>query len=183
MVRVSLGVGISNSHIYLAVDREIDRCNAWFHSKLSDANSSRLLGVQAELLQTRLMQRLVELLLPAYSALVCARAESASDGFLEPGTLIEGGRAAIRAGTGRIGITFRHWLRNQWDFLLHWAFCFVSIVIVRGRTRAATPTVLVFGVGEDSLFSGNDDRQFLEYCRRGPISVLSSAKRLAIQSD
>jgi polysaccharide biosynthesis PFTS motif protein len=71
---------------------------------------------------------------------------------------------------------------NLADFVLHWTFCLFSILAAKKISSPKRAAVLVFGVGEEGLFVDGDDRQFVNYCRAGPIEPLRSNSRFLIQS-
>lgn len=170
-------MSINNNHNNLAFDREINNSRAWLKTKIFDA-----CGYSSEVLLDRLTQRLVEISLYPYSLAVSILCKTTSNCFPAPGTQINCGRAFIEIGSGRITVAPKQWLVNQLGFFLHWAFCLLAILSVKKNNGESQPAVLVFEVGDSNLFAGGSDKQFVAYCRRGPIEPLCNGERLIVQS-
>lgn len=169
-------MSINSNHIFLAFNREINNSRVWLQSKVFDA-----CGYSSGMLTDRLMQRLVEISLKPYTSAVSILCRTSSICFPLPGSQINCGRAYMEIGSGRITITPKQWLANQLDFFLHWGFCLLATLAVKKAGKNNLPAVLVFGVGEESLFKDGNDEQFVTYCRMGPIAPLCNGKRFFVQ--
>lgn len=156
----------------------IDQSRAWLRTKVFGA-----CGYSSDVVLDRLTQRLVEISLYPYSKSVAVQADMTDDCFPGHGTQIDCGRASMQIGTGILRLSVSQWLLNQFDFLLHWMFCFVAILDARKAKKNDVSAVLVFGIGEESIFNNDSDRQFIDYCRRGPLEPLRRGKRFFIQSS
>lgn len=167
---------INSNHSFLAFGREIDSVKLWLQSRLFAA-----CGYSSEILVERMVQRLVELSLTPYAVAVMALCRTAAGSFPAPGSRIQCGRASMELGAGTIRVSMRQLLANHLDFLLHWGFCLGAILFPDRVAATRQPTVLVFGIGNESLFANGSDERFVEYCRRGPIEPLAKAQRLLIQ--
>lgn len=97
------------------------------------------------------------------------------------GERIDCGAASLQIGSGHIGLTLKQWLNNQLAFAGHWMACLARILCPGGHTDHR-PAVLLFGVGEDSLFVDGNDARFVAFCRRGPIEPLRSGRRFIVHS-
>lgn len=170
-------MNINSNHCNLAFDREINSCRDRLRADLFEA-----CGYSAQVLTDRLMQRLVEISLQPYTSVVSALCKTTSNCFPTPGTKINCSRAFIEMESGGITITSKQWLANQLDFFLHWGFCLLAILAVKKASKNNLPAVLVFGVGEESLFKDGNDEQFVNYCRLGPIEPLRNGKRFLVES-
>lgn len=161
----------------LAFDREINNAKAWLQEKIIDT-----CGYSSDVLLERLMQRLVETGLYPYSILVSGLCKLAGNCALPSEVKIDCGRASLEIGTGRVEIAARQWLANQYDFLLHWVFCLTAILSVQKAARDKPPAVLVLGIGDGNLFAGGSDKQFVAYCRSGPVEPLRVGQYFILQT-
>lgn len=167
----------NNNHFNRKFDGVIDNCSMHLRGKMPDA-----CGYSSDILLDRLMQRVVEIALPAYATVVDELCKTTSEIFPSEGVRINCGQANMEVESGRIGFTSKQWAINAFEFLAHWLFCLFSIVNVRRNCNVNTPSVLVFGVGEESLFNGGNDERFVRYCRNGPIDPLRNGRRFFVQS-
>jgi hypothetical protein len=169
---------MNTNHSNLAFDREIDKCKVWLQTKVFDA-----CGYSAEVLVDRLVQRVVEISHCSYAtAVIGLLRKTNGNAFPTSGAQINCNRAFMEIGSGRITITPRQWLANQFDFVLHWTFGLLSILSVKRARKGNLSAVLIFGVGEESIFKNGNDEQFVSYCRLGPIAPLRSRKLFLVQS-
>lgn len=158
-------------------DRVIDNSKQYLGPKVADA-----CGYPSDILLDRLMQRLTEIALPSYASAVDSLFKMTSDPSPSEPTQINCGSANLEVKSGRITFTPMQWVRNQVEFLVHWAFCLFAITVVAKGRGVIGPTVLVFGIGEESLFKGESDEEFVSFCRSGPIDPLRTGKRFFVQS-
>lgn len=167
---------INSNHSNLAFDREIDKTKDWLETKVTDA-----CGHPSEALLNCIMQRLTDTFLGPYAAL-CKSVGRTGDQIPQvPGYILKSQGANLALGTGKVSITPSQWLVNQYRFLLHWAFCYLSLFWTARRPSKSAPATLVFDIGEESLFQNGNDEQFVRYCRSGQIEPLRTGKRIVIQ--
>lgn len=170
-------MNINSNHSNLAFDREIANSKSWLETKMTDA-----CGYSSEVLLDRLMQRLVEISLCPYASVFNLLCRTTDNCLPAPGTKINCTCAYMETGSGRITVTPKQWLANQFDFFLHWAYCLIAILAIKNTSRNDLPATLVFEVGKESLFKDGNDEQFVNYCRMGSITPLREGKRFIIQS-
>ena len=126
------------------------------------------------------MQRLVELTLGPYVNQL-AKHVSHNKPFLHPeGVTISLDGINIDTRSGAVGLTLKFLLNACLEFAAHWLHALFTILCI-SSTASRGKATLVFGVGAESLFYGDNDQRFVEYCTNGPITPLLVAKRLIIQ--
>lgn len=126
------------------------------------------------------MQRLVELTLGPY-VIQLAEHVRHNKPFLHPeGATINFDGISIDTRSGAVGLTLRFLLSACLEFAAHWLHALFTILSI-GSTTSRGRATLVFGIGAESLFRGENDQSFVEYCSNGPITPLSVAKRLIVQ--
>lgn len=133
-----------------------------------------------ETLADRLMQRVTEITLPAFAKFCKTRAPGEAL-RLETFLAVKTERMTLDIPTGLVRQSAVQWLRNQFEFLMHWFFCLYSIVacvFVRGTARS---TVLAYGIAAESIFQDGLDNRFVEYCRNSPVAPLRDADQLIVQ--
>lgn len=167
---------INSNHCNVAFDREIDNCNDWLKTKVTDA-----CGYSSSTLRDRLLQRVVEIGLCPYVRAVKASGDTKSRSFPVSGMEIDCREAFLEMGSGRISFAIKQWLRGIFGFLLHWVFCFFVIISVSKNNKSKLPAVLIYGVGEDVVFASGDDSQFINFCRKGPIATFRTGRKLLVE--
>lgn len=171
-------MNISSSYCFMAFDREINNSRNWLQAKVFET-----CGYSREVLLDRLLQRLIELSLYPYASAVKAHCKITDNCLPPPETKINCRRAFMETGSGRVTLTFRQWVANQFDFILHWAFCLFAILSVWKTSRVNLPAVLFLGVGDEVIFADKNDEQFVRYCRHGPIEPLRNGQRFLVESS
>lgn len=167
----------NNNYLNLKFDGLIDNCKNHLYGKISDS-----CGYQSEILLDCLMQRVVEVALPAYAFAVDKECKSTTGIFPSYGTQINCGLVNIEGETGRVSITIKQYAQNLVEFIKHWIYCLIAIIAFRAKSTGNIPAVLIFGVGEESLFNNGTDKRFVEYCRTCPIEPLSRGQRFLVQT-
>jgi hypothetical protein len=167
----------NSNHNFLAFDRQIESCGGWLEPRIRDA-----FGYDAGVLLDRLLQRLAEIGLQPYTRAASVLSGRESYRAPAPGTPIECKGARMEAGSGGVSVTVKQWLASHAEFLAHWGFCLAAITSGRGAGAPPPPAVLVSDVGDENVFGGGSDEQFIEYCREGAVEPLRRAKRLVVQS-
>ena len=168
---------MNSNHYNILFNREIARCKECLQGKLFGA-----CGSTTEVLIDRIMQKLVEIGLKPFLAFTNNLNITSHEGLEFRHIQLNCGRAYIEVGSGKITIGPQQWLANQWDFFLHWVYCFIAILDVTSAVKSDVPATLIFGVGEESLFKDESDAEFVNYCRLGPIEPLNKGQRFLIQS-
>lgn len=168
---------MNSNQANLAFEGEIQNTFKWLGGRVKD-----FCGYSTHMLTDRLMQRVVEMACWPYVNMVADRLNSGADGFPADGTWVDCGSARFELGSGRIDVTLVQQVRNHVDFLRHWGYCLTGIVTLAKSPPPELPAVLVFGVGDESLFQDGRDNRFVEYCRGGPIDPLRKGGRFLIQS-
>jgi hypothetical protein len=168
---------MNSNQINLAFESEVQNASNWLDGKVLG-----ICGYSTTVLKDRLIQRLVEVALGPYRSLAAGLLRSGRDGISIAGTRIDCGQAHFELGSGRIAVPLFRWMRAQMEFFVHWAYCLTAIVAVSNERKTDSPVVLVFGVGEESLFQDGCDSRFVSYCRAGPIKPLRAGRRYIVQS-
>lgn len=172
---MTLGHRLYAPRCYAAFDQRIDAVAAWVASAVRP-----FCGYASEAVVWRFRQRCAELAVPGFMRQCAARFErsGALPGDAEPVDC-----DGLRFKDGRVSLTSGLWWRLFSEFIGHWVHALgvllFSLRVGAHRTGAVT---LVFGIGAESLFGDGNDARFLDYCRRGPITPLTGAGALAIQS-
>lgn len=147
--------------------------------RVAERHASRLPGVAGfgtADVTARVTQRFAQL----FSAQFMVAHTEAAEAGLDPEWLDLGG-ARLAPARGEIALGARQALSLYIDFLARWGYTLLTVlgaISLRSGERAT----LVHGLGLAHLFRDGDDREFLEYCRRGPIEPLAAASRLLIQA-
>lgn len=163
---------------YPAFDESMRLAESWLQSQ-----PVRCWDINPSALRQRLIQRIAELALLPYLS-ICATRVAANERPFAPAALdVNCGGLRIGGLRGNVQISMRVLLRSMGEFILHWFH--VLGAIIRGCIAAAEPrkgrVTLVFGVAEGSIFNGDDDSRFLEFCRKGEIRPLQSCDRMIVQ--
>lgn len=170
-------MNININHSYRAFDQEINNAANWLRGKVFAA-----CGYSSEVLQDRLLQRIIDIGITPYSMAVIALQKSGLCGFPAPGEKIDLGQAILEIGTGKITVPIKQWLLSQFEFCLHWAYCLFAIFWGLHAGKATLPVVLLYGVSDENIFKDEKDEQFVNYCHCGPIAPLKSGGRIICQS-
>ena len=126
------------------------------------------------------MQRLVELTLGPYVTQFAKHVRH-NKPFLHPeGVTISLDGISIDTRSGAVALTLKFLLNACLEFAAHWLHALFTILCI-GSTTSRGKATIVFGIGTESLFYGDNDQRFVEYCSNGPITPLSIAKRLIVQ--
>jgi hypothetical protein len=168
---------ISSNRSNQAFNQEVDNCWNWLRNRLPAA-----CGYSSEILLDRLVQLIAEIGHGPYAQAVLRRAQAGENPFPESGTQIDCNRFYIEVITGRIKLPLWKWLANQWEFLMHWGYCFIAILAPSFKMPAIGRTTLVFGVGDESIFAGGNDERFRQFCRSGPVAPLREGNNVLLQS-
>jgi len=141
------------------------------------------LGYEKSAVVKRLTQRLVEISLNSYlrEGASLFQQDKSKNSVLNMYKNYGGVR--INASTAKIKPSTALVVRSIVGFLAHWTYVLgVSFWSKLCVGQKPGPAALVFGVGAESLKLGGDDIKFVEFCRKGPILPLSTARRLIVQS-
>jgi hypothetical protein len=169
MSDVGPGGGSREIAAFLALDGVLARMRERLGAQLAPAGAYAAADLAA-----RATQRFAQLFIPSF-----CNAHAAAQGGLPEWLQLEGAR--LRPATGELRLDARQCLRLAVDFVARWGY---SLVTVLASLRLGPPrrgATLVHGLGVADIFRGGDDREFLEYCRRGPIEPLARAGSMLIQ--
>ncbi|WP_146097366.1 polysaccharide biosynthesis PFTS motif protein [Rhodoferax sp. TS-BS-61-7] len=162
-------------HAYAAFDARISKVERWIVPQIHP-----VLGCDAGTVRHRLIQRLIELTLAPFVSQLAQHLRQ-NEPFLHPeGACLNLNGITINTQSGKVTLTALLLMRACIDFGAHWLHALYSILFI-GTCAPRGKATLVFGVGGESLFYGDDDQRFAEYCAKGPIGPLSSASRLIVQ--
>jgi len=162
---------MNSNDVNNAFSDEALRCQDWLGRRLVRVGS-----VPAKALADRLVQRILELGRLPY-------AQQALQGLLPQGGVVDIGAASLETGTGRILLSQRQWWRGLLQYLVHWGYCSIALMVVRWEKVADVPVTLVSGVGQEALFQGGSDLEFVRYCGNGPIAPLREGAQLFVESQ
>jgi len=169
---------ISNNSFNLSFEKLINKFKDFLEEESLDT-----CGYSSQILRDRLMQYVVESTIAPYGVEVdrlCNKNESCDP---TSNTKINIGNAIIEVSTGRVTITCKQWLVNQFNFIKHWSFCLFSIFSVDFSIKNKLPATLLYGVGDESLFVEGNDERFWNYCRLGSVSPLLNRKYIYLESS
>jgi hypothetical protein len=156
---------------YMAFDEALRRVGGFLDARIHGVGSHSAANLAA-----RATQRFAQL----FSAQFMNAYTDAVDAGQAPEWLDLGG-ARLAPARGEIALGARQALALYFDFLARWGYTLLT-VLASVRLRPGGGATLVYGLGLADLFRDGDDREFLDYCRRGPIEPLAAARRLIIQA-
>jgi hypothetical protein len=168
---------ISNNSHNLSFEKLINKSKDYLEEKLYDT-----CGYSSRVLFDRLVQHVMEITIAPYGLEVDQLCNNGEVYYPALNTKINIGNAVIEVSTGHITITYKQWLVNQFNFIKHWLFCLFSIFSVDFSNNNKFPVTLLYGVGDESLFVEDNDKQFWNYCRLGPITPLRNGKSIYVES-
>ena len=125
-----------------------------------------------EIFFDRLMQKITEVAIGPCAHIVAAN-QSLTSAINCKLFIINGLNGSLHVGCGQYTI-------NYWRFFIRWLYALSSIALPLFATKTKAG-VLVYGVGEESIFLDKNDSEFIRFCRQGPITPLSNGKRYLIQ--
>ncbi len=130
------------------------------------------------------MQRIVEMSYQPFAQRVKRLLADEQSRMHYPGAgeKLDCGSACIEIGTGKISFSLRQWCKHQINFIKHWFFVICATFITRDNPGTQDSAVLVYGIGDESLFQDGSDSRFVEYCKTCDIEPLNRKKRYFIES-
>lgn len=168
---------VTTAWLFSSFNEQIDRVRIWLQIRISD-----MCHYKAETLLDCLTQRVVEFGLVPYTNALHARLQ-AEPTRLPSDVSIDCGRLVMCLASGEIAITFRQSVRWLHEFLAHWSYCLLAIVVGGMGRQNAPSSVLVHNIAPENLFSAGSDEQFVAYCRFGPIGPLKAGRRFFVESS
>jgi hypothetical protein len=140
-------------------------------------------GADRDEVARRLIQRVVELGLHEFIEACARRLDDGLDPLPDSRLGFSGGGMAIDA-NGRIRVRPELLVRSLALFAAHWGHALAVHVCAffKPQQAARGAATLVHGVGLAELTRGGSDREFLEFCRMGPIAPLREARRYVVQA-
>jgi hypothetical protein len=127
-------------------------------------------------LADRLAQRFAQLFLEEFITQYC-RAGSESD---RQKLQLRG--LTLDVSNGSCEISVRLAARLLLDFLLRWCYSAIGLILAIRLGTGKRRATLVYGIGVDDIFREGSDKEFAAYCAAGPISPLSDASTLIVQT-
>lgn len=165
---------------YKAFDAIIQQVRKWSEAQAAPPPWS---GVPS--FSRRLVQRIVEVGLRSFVCDCARRFGTGTEPLPRLGTTIKCGGLVINSSTGQTRPRPGLLARSIGLFLVHWLHVLgVHLLALVRRTTSVHggSATLVYGVGRADLSVGGSDARFIEFCRRGPIDPLRSARRLIVQA-
>lgn len=131
----------------------------------------------------RVLQRIVALALNPFVRLCNESIKKRNSIYPEAADSFHLGLVKMDPKSGRVGISAQGWTRSLAEFWYEWALSFLAIV--KGcfvtQFEIAAPIAVVFGAPVEALQIGGSDKEFLRFCKEGPIRPLSNAQMLVVQ--
>ena len=160
---------------------QIATCVENWLSKLSEP----VLTKNSDIVRQRILQKLVEHGFIPYIKLINANSNiSLMTEEIELPTVLDLNGIRINKDVGTFSISFITTLKFILDFSVHWLLVLRAIFVGLLRNSSTfEKVVLIYGVGQESLFINKNDHRFVDYCRQTPINPIRNAKKLFIQSD
>jgi len=129
--------------------------------------------------RARVVQRIVQAAEGPYCRQASARAKAGSSTSLSPAR-IDGEGVLIDTVSGRVVVSWRQCVTQLGSFGVAWLQ--VLLGLARGLAMrapgASGPATILFEAGGDI---DDSDAQFVEFCTRGPVGVLTRASRVIVQ--
>ena len=162
---------------YVEFEKMISRVETW-----ADVAAPSVLGYSGSALARRLVQRIVEIgLVPFIQE--CARVAACGKPLPSDSGTVRFLDLTVELATGKARLRPLSVIRAVAEFVLHWGhvtgIAMLSFLSRREQKGAAT---LLFGVGNECLKLGDADARFVQFCQNGPVSPLSEATRLIVQT-
>lgn len=162
---------------YVGFEKVLTRVEAW-----AEVAAPSVLGYSRSSLAWRLVQRVAEMGLVSFIQ-ECARVAECGKPLPPDSGTVRFSDLTVEMATGKAGLRPLSVIRAVAEFVLHWGhatgIAMLSFLNRRERKGAAT---LLFGVGNECLKFGDDDARFVQFCQNGPVSPLSEATRLIVQT-
>lgn len=159
--------------IYSRYDRLIRVIEAWVATR-----DLQLSGCEPSQVRARVVQRIVQLGEGPY----CRQAATtdAAEGAVPPSTLVHVDGLVIDSGSGRVRLSWRQWGTHLALFVFTWGRSLLQLVTcaVRRAPDATGPATLLL---ESAAEIEESDEQFVAFCARGPVGVLTSASRIIVR--
>lgn len=159
---------INSNHVYRKFDAVIDGVTRWLNPRAIDTKD-----YPREVLFDRLVQRVVEIGLGPYAQSVDKKRYFSNE-------IIRCKQVDIDPMSGALRIGVKAFCTNQYQFFRKWFYGLVAIVFCQFENKKGCCTLL-YGVGEESIFSEGSDSHFIEYCEHGPITCLARESTKYIQ--
>lgn len=92
------------------------------------------------------------------------------------------GEMRINTETGAIAPSMKLLLSSVARFVALWLFVLGRFMRSMWNKRSSGPSTLIFGVPDANLRVGGNAQQFEEFCRNGPLEILSKANKCIVQA-
>lgn len=166
--------GLDPAQGYLAFEKLLEDVRAGIR-----ASSRSLCGYQEEAVESRLVQRVVELTASPYI-------EVASVAHARSGKLPTAGQQLVLGGVrihgNAVGVTAPGWLRGMVDFMGQWARALLALVYSPGTSRGdQRQATILMGVGPGDITQRGSDARFTAFCLEGPLEPLRDAPHTIVE--
>jgi len=140
------------------------------------------LGYSVDALVDRLAQKITMIMTVPFLREAVARHVNGSMSFPSDDTDFIAGGIEVDTATGNVRPQLHLLSRNLGAFLFLWLAFLAAWAASLWTGRRNPSALLLFGVAAaDLTFKGNDAR-FMDYCRRGPLEPLRTAKKLVVHT-
>lgn len=166
---------MNNNHINIGFSRELKlfQENIQHHIIKSKIHNPIILT-------NRILQKITEIGIGAY-VLACIGEKKNDSSFIPTLNLsVNCGIAILNFGLGTIKIYLIQWIKNYWQFLIHWLICWPAIFSPQAN-KCNDSACLIYGLTEEVLFSKKSDADFIVFCRSSEITPLRISNRLLIK--
>jgi hypothetical protein len=142
-------------HAYASFEAHISKVERWIAPHVH-----AVLGCDADTVRHRLIQRLIELTVGPFVNQLAQHVRQ-NEPFVHPeGACLNLKGITIDTVSGKVTLTTSMLVRAFIDFVAYWLFVLYSILQFGAGAHRGKAT-LVFGVGAESLFYGDDDQRFV----------------------
>jgi hypothetical protein len=159
---------LNSNHVYRKFDDVVEKVSEWLEPRVNE-----LSGYSKEVILDRLVQRVAEVAIGPY-------AQAVNDIGRYPKNIVYCDQVGVDPNNGELRNGPKAFCINQFRFFSRWFYGLLAILFcwVNNEKR---PCTLLYGVGEESIFACNNDVEFIEYCKSGPITPLNQGKKFYVQ--
>lgn len=158
---------ITTADVYAHFNQQVERTRAFLRNEVRGA-----CGYSAGVLVDRLTQRTVEIGASPYARAAIERSGLGQDFCPPPGASIDCGGASMAVGSGAITIKPAQFTRGIVEFVSHWVYAMLSILIGAADRRSVQSATLVCDMAPEDIFRAGSDDSFAEFCASGPVAPL-----------
>ncbi len=167
---------ITTGKVYADYDRVVQRVEAWIESQNPTIPGCDNLEVRA-----RLVQRVVELTGEDYVKQVAARLNGRGEYVSQPFSAVVTPGVTVCCATGAVSVSWKQRMQELLRFGGIWLRMVIFLFMAVFRlcpSKSVSATLLIEGGGGYE----EDDERFAQFCKTGPIGVLSSARQIIVRA-